>query len=116
MDRSYSLQGGSDFQRVWENGKSWSTPVLILRAHANGTNGNRFGFVVGKKVGKAVRRNRTKRLMREAVRRRLERMRQGWDIILIARREAEGAEFAAVDTAVENLFQRARLFIELAER
>ncbi len=101
---------------MWENGKSWSTPVLILRAHANGTNENRFGFVVGKKVGKAVRRNRAKRLMREAVRHRLDRMRKGWDIILIARREAEEVEFSVVDTAVENLFQRARLFRELAER
>ncbi len=116
MDRSYSLRGGSDFQRVWENGKSWSSTVLVLRVHANGTNENRFGFVVGKKVGKAVQRNRTKRLMREAVRRRLDRMRHGWDIILIARREAEDAEFAVVDTAVENLFQRARLFRELEER
>ncbi len=116
MDRSYSLRGGSDFQRVWDNGKSWSTPVLILRAYANGTDENRFGYVVGKKVGNAVRRNRAKRLMREAVRCRLDRMRKGWDVILIARREAEDAEFAVVDTAVENLFQRAHLFRELAER
>lgn len=112
MNRSYSLRGGSDFQRVWENGKSWSTPLLILRAHANGTQANRFGFVVGKKVGNAVRRNRAKRLMREAVRHRMDRLHQGWDIVLIARREAENAEFALLDSAVESLFQRARLFKE----
>ena len=59
-----------------------------------------------------MRRNRAKRLMREAVRHRLDRLQPGWDIVLIARREAENAEFAVVDTAVESLFQRAHLFRE----
>jgi ribonuclease P protein component len=65
---------------------------------------------VGKKVGKAVQRNRAKRLMREAVRRRLPEIAQGWDIILIARREAEKADFQVMDSAVESLLRRARLF------
>ena len=109
MKRSYSLREGSDFQRVWEKGKSWSHPLIILRALANGTPASRFGFVVGKKVGKAVERNRAKRLMREAVRHRLAGITPGWDIILIARREADGADFQAVDAAVETLLTRAHL-------
>ncbi len=97
---------------MWDKGKSWSHPLLILRALANGTQANRFGFVVGKKVGKAVQRNRCKRLMREAVRHRLDRIAKGWDIILIARRAAENAEFQAMDGAVETLLMRARLLAE----
>ncbi|MBI4790627.1 MAG: ribonuclease P protein component [Chloroflexi bacterium] len=110
MNRSFSLRGGSEFQRVWDNGKSWSHPLLILRCYANGTEVSRFGFVVGKKVGKAVKRNRAKRLMREAVRRRLKEIAKGWDVVFIARREAEQAEFQAIDQAVENLLRRARLY------
>ncbi len=110
MKRSTSLRQGSDFQRVWDKGKSWSHPLIILRAQANGTDASRFGFVVGKKVGKAVQRNRAKRLMREAVRHRLPGIAQGWDIILIARREADQADFQSVDAAVESLLKRARLY------
>lgn len=109
MKRSLSLRGGSEFQRVWDKGKSWSHPLLIIRVSANGASANRFGFVVGKKVGKAVERNRIKRLMREAVRHHLESASQGWDVILIARHQAENADFGAIDGAVESLLKKAHL-------
>ncbi len=109
MKRAYSLQGGSDFQMVWEEGRAWSHSMLVLRARPNGMDLCRFGFVVGRKIGKAVERNRTKRLLREAVRHRLEAVVKGWDIILIARRETASAEFTEIDAAVGDLLQRAHL-------
>jgi ribonuclease P protein component len=112
MKRSFSLRDGSEFQRVWEKGKSWSHPLAILRAYANGTDKSRFGFVVGKKVGKAVQRNRAKRLMREAVRHRLDGIAHGWDIVLIARRDAEHADYQAMEAAVAGLLKRAHLLTD----
>lgn len=109
MNRSFSLRGGADFQRVWDDGKSWSHPLVILRARANGTERCRFGFVAGKKVGNAVARNRAKRLLREATRQRLTTIAPGWDIILIARGGAGKAEFKDVESAVASLFDRASL-------
>ncbi len=49
MNRSFSLRRGADFQRVWDDGKSFSHPLVILRARANGMASCRFGFVAGKK-------------------------------------------------------------------
>lgn len=69
----------------------------------------RFGFVAGKKVGKAVVRNRAKRWMREAVHRRLPTIIPGWDIILIARGHVEHSEFQAIDQAIATLLERAQL-------
>ena len=108
MKRAFSLRR-DDFQRVWDSGKSWSHPLIVLRASANSQASSRFGFVAGKKVGKAVRRNRTKRLLREAVRHRLETISPGWDIILIYRSGAGQAEYQAVDSAVESVLKRAKL-------
>ena len=108
MNRAYSLRR-DDFQRVWDNGKSWTHPLLILRASANNKESSRFGFVAGKKIGKAVRRNRTKRRLREIVRHRIENIAPGWDIILISRTGAESAEFKDVDAAVESILKRAHL-------
>ncbi len=109
MDRSFSLRRGADFQRVWDDGKSCTHPLVILRVRANGTETCRFGFVAGKKIGKAVARNRAKRLMRESVRLRLPMIVSGWDLILIARSRAGQCEFKEMDAAIENVLRRAML-------
>lgn len=111
MNRSLSLRS-TEFQTVWDSGKSWSHPLVVLRARSNGMDKSRFGFVAGKKVGQAVRRNRAKRLMREAVRLRLPKIARGWDLVWIARSGAEKAEYRAVDEAVGQLLKRAKLSSE----
>ena len=111
MNRSFSLRT-ADFQRVWDDGRSYSHSLVILRARANGTQLCRFGFVAGKKIGKATVRNRAKRLMREAIRPRLPQIAPGWDIILIARNGAGAATFQEISAAIGNLLQRAKLEIQ----
>ena len=72
-----------------------------------------MGFAVGKWVGKATTRNRVKRLLREAMRRRMDRLQSGWDVVVIARSPIVGTEFKQIDSAVESLLRRARLFVDL---
>ena len=111
MKHSSSLRR-NQFQQCWDGGKSWSHPLVILRACANGMPQGRFGFVAGKKVGKATVRNHAKRLMREALRPRLPMLVPGWDIILIARSAAAQATFQEMNQAIGSLLQRAKLTIE----
>jgi ribonuclease P protein component len=108
VNRLHSLRR-ADFQHVWDKGKSWSHPLMVLRACANESSECRLGFVAGKKVGNAVRRNRIKRLMRESVHHRMTELQPGWDIILISRTNADNATFQEVDTAIEQLLRRANL-------
>lgn len=109
MNRRYRLQHKGDFARVRSQGESWANRLLVLAAAPNGLDLSRFGFVASKRVGKAVERNRAKRLMREAVRQSLRALPVGWDCVLIARAPLISATWAEVQEAVGQLFQRASL-------
>ena len=84
--------------------------MLILAAAPNGRPVSRFGLVASKRIGKAVERNRARRLMRESVRRHLAKIPPGWDCVLIARAPLVESTWAQVDAAVTQLFQRAHLW------
>lgn len=64
---------------------------------------------MSKRVGKAVDRNRVKRLLREATGARLGLVVPGHDLVFIARRPVAGAEYREVDLAVEHLLTLAGL-------
>jgi ribonuclease P protein component len=109
--RSLRLRDPREFQRVRKRGRSWTTPWLVLVLLSNRRTHNRYGFAVGRRVGNAVRRNKVKRWMRESIRARHPRLRQGYDLILIARgRMADSdADFSKVDESVGILVEQAGL-------
>jgi ribonuclease P protein component len=109
MDRKYRLRDNEQFQRVKKDGRSWSHLLLVLCALPNGLEYSRFGFSVSKRVGKAVVRNRVKRLLREAARARHSLVVPGQDLVLIARSPIREADYRQVEQAVEQLLVQAGL-------
>src|SRR5215469_15629994 len=79
----------SEFKRVYERRRSASDGLLIVYACENGLPHLRLGLSVSRKVGQATRRNRLRRLYREAFRLTRHEMPTGLDLVLIPRsREA----------------------------
>lgn len=111
MQKKYRLRSSADFQHVRREGKTFVHPLLVIAVSPNGLEQSRFGFAVGRGVGKAVRRNRIKRRMRESVRLRIRNgeIAPGWDVVLIARRPIQDATFRQVDGAIGLLLRRAGL-------
>jgi len=92
---------------AYDKGNSWVSNLLVMKALANGLTLSRYGFSVSKRVGKAVTRNRVKRLLREILRQ--TSLVPGWDIIFIARSTAATADYASLKKSVEGLLSQAQL-------
>lgn len=111
MKRKYRLRRNSDFQQVRRLGKSYASPVMVLAFLQNELDYNRFGFVVSKRLGKAFRRNKIKRQMREIVRLRMQGIKPGFDLVLIARKQIGQATYVEISQSLEGLLKRADLLL-----
>jgi ribonuclease P protein component len=106
------LTRSTDFKRVRRQGKSYAHPLLVLIALPNEREASRFGISAGRAVGKAVKRNHAKRLIREGLRPFLPLITPGWDIILLARNPMAVANLESTQKALQNLLSRAHLLLD----
>ncbi len=106
------LRKHADYQRAYAAGRkrqsasmSW---FLAARTPAGEAAGARIGLTAGKVLGKAHERNRIKRRMREALRRHLDLVPGGVDLILHPRRGVLTMEFAKLEAEVVRILEQAR--------
>ena len=111
MKRHYRLRRNSHFLRVRRFGKTYASPLMVLAFVRNELNHSRFGFVVSKRLGNAVQRNKVKRRLREATRVRLPSIKSGFDLVFIARRPITQAAYEEIEQSLEHLLMKADLFI-----
>lgn len=114
MKRRYSIHRNARFQEIRRKARTYSSELLVLAALPNGLAYSRFGFSISARVGGAVERNLIKRRLREAMRLRMQSIKPGWDIVLIARRPIRNADYWTMDATCARLLGRAHLLIEPA--
>ena len=68
MQRGLRLTGNKQFTKIRGQGTSAANRFLVIRYVPNGLDHSRFGFMVSRRIGNAVVRNKVKRRLREAVR------------------------------------------------
>ncbi|MDQ7859608.1 MAG: ribonuclease P protein component [Armatimonadota bacterium] len=89
-----------EFRRVYREGVRRATALLVVHARPNRLGTVRVGIAVGRRFGRAVRRNRLRRRLREAVRAQ-RRLRGGVDLVVVPREGAAAAGAPALRAALE---------------
>ena len=100
MNFTDGIKKNADFGSVYKKGKSAANRTLVLYILDNGTDRNRLGISVSKKVGNSVVRHRVKRLIKESYRLNEERFLPGYDLVYIARVSSKDKSYREIEKSL----------------
>lgn len=103
------ISAGQDFHNIYKAGQRIPGRYVLVFFHPGQQDHNRVGFVVSKKVGNAVIRNRVKRRLRAILHDILPLLNTPFDIVINARPGISGISSEQMQQDLFNTFKKARL-------
>lgn len=108
MDNLQSICENKEFRRIYTRGKSYIAPGVVTYVLLNKRHRQvRVGITTSKKTGNAVRRNRSRRVLREAFRQVVPELKEGYDIILVARTRTPFLKSTEIEETIRRHFKEA---------
>jgi len=112
FSKEHRLRKENEVKSVVKTGKSVFDPVCGIKFKKNDLDVSRFTVVAGLKVSKsAVKRTRVKRQYREIVRLRVERIKPGYDVVMLVSSKAIDLEYADKEERLMKVFKKAGLLV-----
>ena len=115
MKRFPSVKKNSEFQKIYQGGRSLASSALVMYVAENGSRRNRLGISCSKKIGNSVVRHTFARKMREIFRLNNFRTKQGLDIVVVIRGKANYCTYRQLEKQYLNLLNRHHIFIKDTE-
>ena len=115
MGKVISLKN-REFQTVYESGVSFANRNLGMYVLPNNKEENRIGISVSKKVGNSVVRHRVKRIIRESYRLNCDNVKNGLDIVIIARKEAKEKSYQELEQSMLHLYRLHRISTHISNK
>ncbi|HHV98728.1 MAG TPA: ribonuclease P protein component [Clostridiaceae bacterium] len=112
MNNTVPLKKNYEFQRIFKKGRFHAGRFMTLYALENRSGTNRLGITASRKVGKSVKRNRIKRLIRENYRLIEDKIESGYDIVFVARESSIMPEFDDIRKEMKYLLKRLNLLFQ----
>ncbi|MBD3279897.1 ribonuclease P protein component [Candidatus Dojkabacteria bacterium] len=117
LPKKHRLKTKADFDRVYKQGRKYYSrnfQLVIAPQKQEYLPGvfrlPRFGFVASKKVGKAVSRNKAKRMLREAVQAEFSGLKRDFEAIFIAFNTLPEQDMKSIVEEVQNVLKKAGLY------
>lgn len=111
MQKTEPIRENYIYRGLYKNGKSVVTPFFVLYYRPNRKSVNRLGLTASKTVGNAVKRNRSRRVLREAYRLLEPTLCSGFDLVLVARTRTATVPMPRVKDQLEAVFVRERIWM-----
>jgi len=106
FQKQEKIRKRKEFNQAFQTGTRFDSKNFIVFVSQNPLGLRRLGLTVSKKVGKAVKRNRIKRLLREFFRLNKGKMPDSKDILIIARKRASHRlGYKDIQAELEKLFR-----------
>lgn len=102
MKEFETLTENRDFRRLYHKGKSYVSPVVVTYVMKNRRKCVRIGITTSKKTGKAVKRNRSRRVIKEAFRLLSNEVSPGYDFVFVARAKTPFVKMGDVLAAMKS--------------
>lgn len=83
MEQKYRIKKSQDFTRAYRKSKRYYNRNFSIYIVPNGLKNKRFGFTLSRKFGKANKRNRVRRRLKEIIRLNLAEFEEGYDYIIL---------------------------------
>ncbi len=108
-----TLKENRQFHRAYTKGKSYVSPLLVTYIIKNNTNNLQIGITTSKKIGKAVQRNRCRRIIRAAYIQIADKLPLGYNIVFVARNKTVFAKSTDILRCMKKHLQQANLLQEI---
>lgn len=110
MSDFVTLKSNSDFRRLYNRGKAVTDPALVVYYSKNRAGICRIGITTSKKIGNAVERNRSRRVIREAFRHVCSELNPCYDIVMVARSKTKYLKSTRVEEVMKKIFENEGMF------
>lgn len=105
MKNINSLKNSSEFKCVYQCGKSFANKYLVMYVLEKNDKENRLGISVSKKVGNSVIRHHVTRLIRESYRLHKGEIKEGFDIVVVARVSSKTCDYWDIERSFLHLLK-----------
>lgn len=114
MKKTIMIKRRYEFKILFSKGKIAYGRNLTMYVLKNKLEINKLGIAVGKKSGKAVDRNRIKRLIRENYKLSEDNIKSGYNILISVNKKAEirNIDFYEVKRDIEKILKKTELWLE----
>lgn len=112
MDKTVPLKKNYEFMNLYKKGKFFVGKYIVLYVKRNNIKTNRLGITVNKKVGKAVKRNRLKRLIKECYRHYEVSVKEGFDLVFVARNSEIMPGYLEIKREMKFLLKKMDVFMQ----